>query len=107
MSLKYRCAVSMLHDDERGPNVKRKVTPDHNSWLRDYVAYNSESRIGTLTWVSPDTSSTIPSVNGHGGHSCAGRPYDCSKDESGTVTADLTVNLSSRSAAALGQPLPS
>ncbi|GFT72478.1 hypothetical protein TNCV_973531 [Trichonephila clavipes] len=49
----YRCAVNMpLMTTKVGPVVKRNGTPDHNSWLRAYVACNSESRIGTLPWAS-------------------------------------------------------
>ncbi|GFW93265.1 hypothetical protein TNCV_2603831 [Trichonephila clavipes] len=47
------------NEDQRGPVVKRNGTPDHNSWLRAYVAYNSENRIKTLTCTSRDTSSMI------------------------------------------------
>ncbi|GFV40161.1 hypothetical protein TNCV_3953581 [Trichonephila clavipes] len=42
-----------------GPADKRNGTPDNYSWLRACVACNSESRIGTLPWASPDTSSMI------------------------------------------------
>ncbi|GFY15373.1 hypothetical protein TNCV_1571841 [Trichonephila clavipes] len=42
-----------------GPAVKRNGVPDNNSWLRACVACNSESRIVTLPWVSPDTSSMV------------------------------------------------
>ncbi|GFT45125.1 hypothetical protein TNCV_4154181 [Trichonephila clavipes] len=43
----------------KDPAVKRNGTPDHNSSLKACVACNSESRIGTLSWTSPDTSSII------------------------------------------------
>ncbi|GFX87962.1 hypothetical protein TNCV_4374271 [Trichonephila clavipes] len=46
-------------EDQRSQAVKRKGTPDHNSWLRACVACNGESRIGMLPWASPDTSSMI------------------------------------------------
>ncbi|GFV07017.1 hypothetical protein TNCV_2663961 [Trichonephila clavipes] len=41
--------------DKLGPGVKRNGTPDDNSWLRACVASNSERRISTLRWASPDT----------------------------------------------------
>ncbi|GFV89876.1 hypothetical protein TNCV_4691051 [Trichonephila clavipes] len=43
----------------KGVRLKRNGTPDHNSFLRACVELNSESRIGTLPWSSPDTSSMI------------------------------------------------
>ncbi|GFT16789.1 hypothetical protein TNCV_1333951 [Trichonephila clavipes] len=47
------------NDSQRGRAVKRNGPLDHNSWLRECVAGNCESRIGTLSWASPDTSSVI------------------------------------------------
>ncbi|GFW06548.1 hypothetical protein TNCV_2188811 [Trichonephila clavipes] len=55
-SREFKCDSN---DDQKGSAVKRNGTPDHNFWLRDSVACNSESRIGTLPWASPDTSSMI------------------------------------------------
>ncbi|GFT62155.1 hypothetical protein TNCV_2062331 [Trichonephila clavipes] len=49
-----RCRIA-VSDDQRGPGVKRNGTPDDNSWLRACVASNSERRISTLCWASPDT----------------------------------------------------
>ncbi|GFW86736.1 hypothetical protein TNCV_2808911 [Trichonephila clavipes] len=45
--------------DKLGPAVKKNGTPDYNSLLRAFVACNSKSRIDTLPWASPDTSSMI------------------------------------------------
>ncbi|GFX64118.1 hypothetical protein TNCV_2090161 [Trichonephila clavipes] len=42
-----------------GPAVKRNGAPDNNSGLRVCVACDSESRTGTLSWASPETSSMI------------------------------------------------
>ncbi|GFU05321.1 hypothetical protein TNCV_3262651 [Trichonephila clavipes] len=47
------------NDHQTGPAVKRNCIPDHNSQLRACVACNSESRIGMMPWVSPDTSPMI------------------------------------------------
>ncbi|GFW85623.1 hypothetical protein TNCV_852741 [Trichonephila clavipes] len=58
MWLIYRwCCKCASNDDQKGPTVKRNGTPDRNSWLRACVECNSESRIGTLPWASPDMSS--------------------------------------------------
>ncbi|GFX75013.1 uncharacterized protein TNCV_1845851 [Trichonephila clavipes] len=57
---RYTAVLQVVsNDDQRGPVVKRNGTLDHNSWLRVCVACNRKSRIGTLPWVSPDTSSMI------------------------------------------------
>ncbi|GFU33427.1 hypothetical protein TNCV_4362461 [Trichonephila clavipes] len=42
------CCKCASNDCQMGPAVKRNDTPYHNSLLRDCVACNSESRIGTL-----------------------------------------------------------
>ncbi|GFU11985.1 hypothetical protein TNCV_3265771 [Trichonephila clavipes] len=47
------------------------------------------------------------SVNGHGGHCVRVVRLMVHNDESGAVTADLTINLSSQFAVALGRSLPS
>ncbi|GFV08315.1 hypothetical protein TNCV_327491 [Trichonephila clavipes] len=44
---------------DQSPAVKRNGTPDCNPCLRACVACSSESRISTLSWASPDTSSVI------------------------------------------------
>ncbi|GFW56407.1 hypothetical protein TNCV_2089141 [Trichonephila clavipes] len=59
MSSTYRYAVSASNDDQRDPAIKINGSPDHNIWLRACEACNSENRIGTLPWLSPDTSSMI------------------------------------------------
>ncbi|GFT88537.1 hypothetical protein TNCV_263181 [Trichonephila clavipes] len=51
----YRGTISVL----RELTVKRNGAPDNNSWLRVCVVCNSESRIDTLPWASPDMSSMI------------------------------------------------
>ncbi|GFW21572.1 hypothetical protein TNCV_4280881 [Trichonephila clavipes] len=55
----YRCAVSVPLMTTKGVWFQRNGTPDHNFLLRACVACNSKSRIGTLPWLSPDTSSMI------------------------------------------------
>ncbi|GFY11381.1 hypothetical protein TNCV_3182271 [Trichonephila clavipes] len=50
----YRC-----DDDQRDPAIKSKCSHDHNSWFSACVASKSESKVGTLPWVSLDTSSMI------------------------------------------------
>ncbi|GFT42448.1 hypothetical protein TNCV_1787231 [Trichonephila clavipes] len=53
MSSTYRLLQVASNDDQTSSAVKRNDTSDHNFWLRACGAYNSESRIGTLSWKSP------------------------------------------------------
>ncbi|GFU03137.1 hypothetical protein TNCV_2720521 [Trichonephila clavipes] len=56
MSSTHRWGVSVpLMMTKGGPGVKQNAFPDHNFWLRAFVECNSESRISTLPWASPDT----------------------------------------------------
>ncbi|GFX30038.1 hypothetical protein TNCV_2617491 [Trichonephila clavipes] len=55
----YRCAVSVPLMTTKGVRLQKKWHPEHNSLLRACVACNSERRIGTLPWPSPDTSSMV------------------------------------------------
>ncbi|GFT96615.1 hypothetical protein TNCV_5022571 [Trichonephila clavipes] len=59
MSLTYPCGVSVPLMKTKGVWLSKELAPDHNSWLRACVEYNSESRIGTLPWVSSDVLSII------------------------------------------------
>ncbi|GFX87710.1 hypothetical protein TNCV_4304191 [Trichonephila clavipes] len=53
------CCKCASNYDQRSPAIKRNGTSYHNSGLRACEACNSESRVGTLPWASPDTSSMI------------------------------------------------
>ncbi|GFS72691.1 hypothetical protein TNCV_1420871 [Trichonephila clavipes] len=55
VSLGCKCAS----DDQRSLAVKGNGTPDPNSYLMTCLACNSKSRIGTLLWAPPDTSSMV------------------------------------------------
>ncbi|GFY26161.1 hypothetical protein TNCV_354771 [Trichonephila clavipes] len=129
------CCKWVSNDDQRGPAVKRNGTPDHNSLLRACGAIMKvgSARCPGLGFQRDrakhlyNLALPCAGVNGRWRSGWYEQNF-CSfcrlgmvivdtrvwvarlmvdNDESGTVTADLTINMSSRSAGALGRPLPS
>ncbi|GFU32401.1 hypothetical protein TNCV_3611691 [Trichonephila clavipes] len=80
MSLKYRCDVNMPEMiTKRDPAVKGDGTPDRNALLWAYIACDSQSRIPSLHWMSPNTSAVVVKT----------------KLETGLVTEDYAFPISS------------
>ncbi|GFV42314.1 hypothetical protein TNCV_3165451 [Trichonephila clavipes] len=77
--------------------------------------YSIEDRSGDLAGqgelfmvvITLDCVLSESSVNDHGEQSRGVTLFMVDNDESGAVIVDMTINLSSRSSVALGQPLPS